>query len=560
MSDSDKAAQQARSKKYGIGIKEGGSVSQPSGDAGIPESAYGDPVNFRYPMKDKNHADNAASRWGDASNRAQYSSAEQKIIGDRIAARQKSFGETPAKEKRMDEPVIIRADGNHDAFSGSHEHSHSAFGSQGGDNSHSHSHSHDNDSNHDHSHAVEASDVPDILRSLPSDLSLYAPIVRIDKSKRHVIVRATSETLDSYGTIFDFQASKDAFTRWNGNIREMHDSKKAVGAALKWEPNEEEKAIDITLHVSRGAEDTWQKLIEDPPTLIGASVGARNGVWEKRKIDDKEVPVLTRYDLVEVSLVDSPSNPDCRIQIVRADGSPTEVLDDTEPEDTRAGKSISTANAQQMHQSAMHSLQAAKASADLCGCPACQEISLALDPDQDGDIDIGEPSLDTDHDDGSVNKQMLADGTSAMIMKSMQAEILRTVAEAIGSELKAATTQLRSVSAHLAQIHEPADQTDITRRLDDVAAMRTEMTTVRSLLSEVKALSESYAGRASTGGPVVNTGFARQQAQPQPVQPQQLAAQFGAFTELLIKQGIISDRDKQIQANVLIERLANGGK
>lgn len=98
-----KAAQQARSKKYHIAIKDGGSVTKPGEWKDLPDSAWGDPVNYSYPMADKSHADNAASRWGDASNRAVYSDAEQAIIGKRIAARQAHFGE---KGKAQESAVI----------------------------------------------------------------------------------------------------------------------------------------------------------------------------------------------------------------------------------------------------------------------------------------------------------------------------------------------------------------------------------------------------------------------------------------------------------------------
>lgn len=93
--DSDKQAQLARSKKYHIAVKDGGAVTKPGKWKDVPDDKWGDPVNYSYPMPDKNHADNAASRWGDENNRGQYSSAEQKIVGDRIAARQKHFGEKP---------------------------------------------------------------------------------------------------------------------------------------------------------------------------------------------------------------------------------------------------------------------------------------------------------------------------------------------------------------------------------------------------------------------------------------------------------------------------------
>lgn len=95
-----RAAQQARSKKYHIAVKDGGNVTKPGEWQSVPDSMWADPVNYRYPGPDKAHADNAAARWGDASNRSQYSSAEQKIIGDRILAMQKHFGTKAAQDDK----------------------------------------------------------------------------------------------------------------------------------------------------------------------------------------------------------------------------------------------------------------------------------------------------------------------------------------------------------------------------------------------------------------------------------------------------------------------------
>lgn len=98
--DDAKAAQEARSARYHIGIKDGGNVTKPAEFADVPDSDYGDPVNYRYPMPDKAHADDAASRWGDAENRRDYDSAEQAIISKRIADRQASFGEGADEDER----------------------------------------------------------------------------------------------------------------------------------------------------------------------------------------------------------------------------------------------------------------------------------------------------------------------------------------------------------------------------------------------------------------------------------------------------------------------------
>lgn len=182
--DAAKKAQEARSKKYHIGVKEGGNVTKPGEWSSVPDEAYGDPVNYRYPMPDKTHADNAASRWGDASNRSQYSSEEQAIIGKRIEARQRHFGESQSdkKDKSVDVNILksevcedgtileylasgqqtatshttnedgtidtwalkVQDDGTHEPMKGKHTHQHP----DGDGSMHNHSHSHDGDSNH----------------------------------------------------------------------------------------------------------------------------------------------------------------------------------------------------------------------------------------------------------------------------------------------------------------------------------------------------------------------------------------------------------------------------
>ncbi len=171
----DKKAQEARAKKYGIGIKDGGNVTQPTADKGIAEEDYGDPVNFRYPCSDKAHADNAAARFAAPSARADYTAKEQDIIAKRIMAKQKSYGEEPdwwplddgakganmdTETKATDDAPAVSADGTHAAMTGTHTHSHKAFGSQGGDAMHGHEHTHADDAKHDHDHGEKTAPQP----------------------------------------------------------------------------------------------------------------------------------------------------------------------------------------------------------------------------------------------------------------------------------------------------------------------------------------------------------------------------------------------------------------
>ncbi|WIG59999.1 MAG: hypothetical protein OJF49_002747 [Ktedonobacterales bacterium] len=157
----------------------------------------------------------------------------------------------------------------------------------------------------------------------------YAPIVRVDAPRREVELCATSEAVDSYGTVFDYAASKEAFTRWLGNVREMHD-RRAVGRRVAVRCDDEARRIFVRVRISAGARDTWEKIADG--TLRGASIGASDVVWERqtRRIGGQErtLNVATRYELVELSLVDNPSNPDALgITIVRAATPDPALLD-----------------------------------------------------------------------------------------------------------------------------------------------------------------------------------------------------------------------------------------
>jgi hypothetical protein len=108
---------------------------------------------------------------------------------------------------------------------------------------------------------------------------------------------------------------------------------------------DETRRIFVTIRISRGAESTWEKVLDG--TLRGASIGATNVRWERqrRSVGDqeREVDVATRYDLVELSLVDNPSNPDALGVTFVRDAAPDvalldqlEEMDESDQEDARA--------------------------------------------------------------------------------------------------------------------------------------------------------------------------------------------------------------------------------
>jgi hypothetical protein len=68
------------------------------------------------------------------------------------------------------------------------------------------------------------------------------------------------------------------------------------------------KGVFVSAYVSKGAQDTWEKVLDG--TLTGFSIGGRMNKWDDAydEKSDKSIRVIKEYDLVELSLVDSPAN------------------------------------------------------------------------------------------------------------------------------------------------------------------------------------------------------------------------------------------------------------
>lgn len=157
-----------------------------------------------------------------------------------------------------------------------------------------------------------------------TDFTINFPFSKIDKVKRTVTGIATADNFDTDRDIMEIGASVDAFQNWIGNIREMHQPK-AVGKMLNFNapvPVEYKgkmyNGLEVTVYVSKGAEDTWQKVLDG--TLKGFSIGG--GVIEKSMEYDRASDCVARrvskYMLTELSLVDNPANPAALITMFKS--------------------------------------------------------------------------------------------------------------------------------------------------------------------------------------------------------------------------------------------------
>jgi hypothetical protein len=158
------------------------------------------------------------------------------------------------------------------------------------------------------------------------NFNLSFPIDMIKKEERIVSGIATADNIDKSGDIVEFAASLEAFKNWGGNIREMH-APIAVGKAISYEPveitgedGEKYKAIKVNAYISKGAQNTWEKILDG--TLKAFSIGGK--IIEKAESTEKmfrgkPANIIKKYTLGELSLVDNPANALAIVDIVKMD-------------------------------------------------------------------------------------------------------------------------------------------------------------------------------------------------------------------------------------------------
>lgn len=149
-----------------------------------------------------------------------------------------------------------------------------------------------------------------------NNVRISMPIAKVDRERRMVSGFATLDNIDRQGDIVPSEASIKAFEKFRGNIREMHDDKKAVGKLVSFkedtfydqETGKIYKGVFVSAYVSKGAQDTWEKVLDG--TLTGFSIGGSVNDYEDTYNEemDKSIRVIKDYDLFELSLVDSPAN------------------------------------------------------------------------------------------------------------------------------------------------------------------------------------------------------------------------------------------------------------
>jgi flagellin-like hook-associated protein FlgL len=153
-----------------------------------------------------------------------------------------------------------------------------------------------------------------------NDIALSVPFTKVNREKRTVSGFATLDNVDQTGDVVTAEASLKAFESFRGNIREMHGSN-AVGKMVSFKPEtfydpkakEFYNGVYVDAYISKGAQDTWEKILDG--TLQGFSIGGKisESDNEVNKATGKSVRFIKGYDLIELSVVDSPANELCNI-------------------------------------------------------------------------------------------------------------------------------------------------------------------------------------------------------------------------------------------------------
>lgn len=138
--------------------------------------------------------------------------------------------------------------------------------------------------------------------------SMFVPLAKIDSDQRMVFGYASTDATDMEGETITIDALKAALPGYMkfANLREMHQLS-AVGTT------EHAEMDDKGLYIGGKIVDdsAWKKV--KTKTYKGFSIGG--SVTMRDPNNDK---IITGIDLIEISLVDRPANPDCLIDMWKA--------------------------------------------------------------------------------------------------------------------------------------------------------------------------------------------------------------------------------------------------
>ena len=163
---------------------------------------------------------------------------------------------------------------------------------------------------------------------MPETIYSWAPITKSEKQDDGTLLvygPAATSALDRDRQRLDASWLDAAMPRWmaeGGGVREQHDSKRAVGVGVGLS-----KAEDGVHMLAARIVDPVAVMKVEYGVLKGFSVGIKNPRVEMGKADAPN-GLVTGGDVIEVSVVDRPSNPECLFQMAKSDSAGSLALVD----------------------------------------------------------------------------------------------------------------------------------------------------------------------------------------------------------------------------------------
>ncbi len=149
-------------------------------------------------------------------------------------------------------------------------------------------------------------------------MRLFAEIKKIDREQRMVFGYASTEALDSQGEVVRKEAIEAALPDYMrfANIREMHQPS-AIGVAKEAEVDD--RGLYLAARIVD--DEAWKKVTEG--VYKGFSIG---GKVTARDVAAKHI--ITGVELLEISLVDRPANPEAVIELYKAAPAKSDATSD----------------------------------------------------------------------------------------------------------------------------------------------------------------------------------------------------------------------------------------
>lgn len=166
---------------------------------------------------------------------------------------------------------------------------------------------------------------PFVSRAL-GPVRLFAPFEKVEEQADGTLIVsgvASSEAVDSDGEVVLASAMEEALPGYLkfGAVREMHDKHKAAGTALAAEVRDDKRTYFEAKVVDK---DACLKVKES--VYKGFSVGGK--VTGRNKANPQ---IIEHMDLIEISLVDRPANPEAVMQLVKIEGASMDPVTAAEP-------------------------------------------------------------------------------------------------------------------------------------------------------------------------------------------------------------------------------------